>query len=68
MSGAEAGFVISLIASVITIVDATKKVYNAAKDAKGQPEAFRQIAARLPLVIEILRSLKRGHRRSTRRL
>jgi F0F1-type ATP synthase delta subunit len=56
MSGAEAGFVIGLISGVISIIEATKTVYDAAKDAKGQPEAFRQVAARLPLVIEILRS------------
>jgi hypothetical protein len=58
MSGAEAGFVVGLIASVISIIEATKTVYDAVKDAKGQPEAFRQVAARLPLVIEILHSAK----------
>jgi F0F1-type ATP synthase delta subunit len=58
MSGAEAGFVVGLIASVISIIEATKTVYNAAKDAKGQPEAFRQVAARLPLANEILHSAK----------
>jgi hypothetical protein len=58
MSGAEVGFVVGLIASVISIIEATKTVYDAAKDAKGQPEAFRQVAARLPLVIEILHSAK----------
>ncbi|TEY63628.1 hypothetical protein BOTCAL_0153g00160 [Botryotinia calthae] len=56
MSGAEAAFIIGVISSVISIIEATKKVYDAAGDAKGQPEAFRQVAARLPLVIEILRS------------
>jgi hypothetical protein len=56
MSGAEAGFVVGLISGVISIIEATKTVYDAAKDAKGRPEAFRQVAARLPLVIEILRS------------
>ena len=58
MSGAEAGFVVGLISGVISIIEATKTVYDAAKDAKGQPEAFRQVAARLPLVIEILHSAK----------
>jgi uncharacterized protein YoxC len=58
MSGAEASFVISLISGVISIIEVTKTVYDAAKDAKGQPEAFRQVAARLPLIIEILRSAK----------
>jgi len=53
MSGAEAGFVVGLISGVISIIEATKTVYDAAKDAKGQPEAFRQVAA---LVIEILHS------------
>jgi hypothetical protein len=56
MSGAETGLVIGLISGVISIIETTKTVYDAAKDAKGQPEAFRQVAARLPLVIEILQS------------
>jgi hypothetical protein len=56
MSGAEAGFVIGLIGSLISIIEGAKRVYDAAGDAKGQPEAFRQVAARMPLVIEILRS------------
>lgn len=34
MSGAEAGFVIRLISGVISIIEATKTVYNAAKDTK----------------------------------
>lgn len=58
MSGAEAAFVVGLISGVISIIDATKTVYDAAKGAKGQPEAFRQVAVRLPLVIDILRSAK----------
>ncbi|KAH7303151.1 hypothetical protein BKA65DRAFT_240037 [Rhexocercosporidium sp. MPI-PUGE-AT-0058] len=56
MSGAEAAFVIGLISGVISIIDATKTVFDAAGDAKGQPKAFRQVVARLPLIIEILRS------------
>jgi hypothetical protein len=56
MSGAEAGFVVGLISGVISIIEATKTVYDAANDAKGQPEAFRRVAARLPLIIEILYS------------
>lgn len=60
MSGAEAGFVIGLISGVISIIEATKTVSDAAGDAKGQPEAFRQVAARLPLVVEILRSAEKG--------
>ena len=56
MSGDEAGLVVGLIPGIISIIEATKKVYDAAKDAKGQPDAFRHLAARLPLVITILQS------------
>jgi hypothetical protein len=56
MSGAEAGFIIGLISGVISIIEAAKTVYDAAGEAKGQLEVFSQVAARLPLVIEILRS------------
>jgi uncharacterized membrane protein len=40
MSSAKAGFVIGLISGVISIIKATKTVFNAAKDAKGQPKVF----------------------------
>jgi hypothetical protein len=50
----EAGTLVSLISGVITIIDATRTVYDATKDAQGQPQAFRQVAARLPLVKDIL--------------
>jgi hypothetical protein len=60
MSGAEASFIIGLISGVISIIEAAKKVYDAAGDAKGQPEAFRQVTARLPLVIDILRSVEKS--------
>lgn len=56
ISGAEAVFVVGLILGVILIIDATKTVFDAARDAKGQPEAFRQVAVRLLLIIEILRN------------
>ena len=54
MAGVEAAFVLSLISSVISICEATKTIYEAAKDSKGQPEAFRQVNAQLGLVIAIL--------------
>lgn len=57
MSGAE---VIGLISSVIAIIGAAKTVYDAAADAKGQPEEFGQVATRLPLIIGLLESSKRG--------
>jgi hypothetical protein len=51
---AEAAFVLGLISSIIQIVDGAKQVFDAVKDAHGQPEAFRQVYARLPLINEIL--------------
>jgi hypothetical protein len=50
----EAGAVLSLISGLITIIDATKTIYDGARDTKGQPDAFRQVAARLPLVEAVL--------------
>ncbi|RYP06507.1 hypothetical protein DL765_009461 [Monosporascus sp. GIB2] len=47
MSGAE---VIGLISGIIAIVSATIKVYAAAANASGLPEAFNDVATRLPLV------------------
>ncbi|KFY87014.1 hypothetical protein V500_07258 [Pseudogymnoascus sp. VKM F-4518 (FW-2643)] len=53
MSSAGAA-VVGLISGVISIIEATKTIYDAAKDVKGQPETFRQVHARLVLVIGIL--------------
>ena len=58
MSGAEAFAVLGVISAIISIVDASKKVYDAAKDTKGLPEAFREVADRLPIVESILGSAK----------
>ena len=53
MSGAE---VIGIISSIIAIVGATAKLYAAATDASGLPEAFRDVAKRLPLVQKTLQA------------
>lgn len=45
-----ASLIFGLISGIITAVDATKKVYDAAKDAAGLPAAFRAVANRLPTV------------------
>ncbi|RYO74334.1 hypothetical protein DL764_010859 [Monosporascus ibericus] len=55
MSGAE---VIGLISGIIAIISATVKVYGAATDASGLPEAFRDVAKRLPLVQETLQTAR----------
>jgi hypothetical protein len=57
MSGAEAIAVLGVISSVIAIVDGTKQVYDAASNAAGLPEAFREVAGRLPLVRNFLGSI-----------
>ncbi|KAK4139671.1 uncharacterized protein C8A04DRAFT_40548 [Dichotomopilus funicola] len=51
MSGAE---VIGIISGIIAIIDATIKISKAANDASGLPEAFRDVALRLPLVSKTL--------------
>lgn len=56
MSGAE---VLGIISAVITIIDTIKQLYDGAHahDSTGLPEAFREVAARLPLVRKILESV-----------
>jgi alkaline phosphatase len=59
MSGlGEAGIVIGLISGIVAIVNTTKKIYDAANDAEGLPGAFREVAAKLPVVIDILDNAK----------
>lgn len=51
MSGAaEASLVIGLISGTITIIEAAKKIYQAAKGVSGLPEDFRAVAQKLALV------------------
>lgn len=54
MSGAE---VLGIIAAVIGIVDGINQLYHAANDTTSLPEAFREVASRLPLVLDILNSV-----------
>jgi len=58
MSGAEAIVVLGVISSIISIVDGTKQIYDAATNVQGLPEAFRDVAGRLPIVRNILGSAK----------
>ncbi|MCJ1398835.1 hypothetical protein MMC11_002036 [Xylographa trunciseda] len=58
MSGAEALVVLGVIQAIISIIDGTKQVYDTAKNAQGLPEAFREVAGRLPIVRNILESAK----------
>lgn len=56
MSGAEAIAVLGAISSVIAIISTSKQVYDGASNAEGLPAAFREVARRLPITKEILRS------------
>jgi hypothetical protein len=56
MSGAETVAVLGVISSIISIIDGTKQVYDAATSAEGLPEAFREVAGRLPIITNILRA------------
>jgi hypothetical protein len=58
MSGAEAIAILGLISLIISVVDRTKQVYDAATSAEGLPEAFREVAGRLPIVTNILDASK----------
>lgn len=61
MSGGEAALVLGLISSIITIIDTTKKVYDAATNKTGLPKAFVECAEKLPLVKNILESIEKGN-------
>lgn len=54
MSGAEVVAILGLIASIISIIDGTKQVYDTAISAEGLPGAFREVADRLPIITNIL--------------
>lgn len=56
MSGAE---VLGIISAVISIVDATFKVYNAARDETGLPPNFKTVATKLPLISTLLEGAER---------
>ncbi|PSK34861.1 hypothetical protein B9Z65_1444 [Elsinoe australis] len=55
MSGAEAITVVGLIAAVITIIDTSRSLYDAAGSARGLHEAFRAVSQNISLVLTILR-------------
>ncbi|KFY02662.1 hypothetical protein O988_02002 [Pseudogymnoascus sp. VKM F-3808] len=54
MSGAEAGLVLGIISAIISIIDATKKVYEAVEDEAGLPTNFKKSATKLPLILKLL--------------
>lgn len=51
--------VLGIISAVISIVDATSKVYNATKDKTGLPPNFKTVATKLPLLSRLLEDAER---------
>ena len=58
MTGAEALAVLGGSSSIITIFEGIRQVYETAKNAQGLPQAFHDVAGRLPFVRDILASAK----------
>ncbi|KAH8587988.1 WD40-repeat-containing domain protein [Bisporella sp. PMI_857] len=60
MSGiGEASLALGIISSIISIVDATKQVYEAVEDEVGLPANFKKSATKLPLILKLLEDAER---------
>ncbi|KFZ01814.1 hypothetical protein V500_00606 [Pseudogymnoascus sp. VKM F-4518 (FW-2643)] len=60
MSGVgEAGLVLGIISAIISIIDATKQVYEAVDDEAGLPTNFKKSATKLPLISKLLEDAER---------
>jgi hypothetical protein len=66
MSGAEAITVLGLISSVITIIETSRDLYDAASSVEGLHEAFRAVSQNIPLVLNILRDCKKVQEQTDR--
>lgn len=58
MSGAEVITIVGLISSVISLIETSRSLYDAANDAEGLHEAFRAVALNVPLVLNILKGCR----------
>jgi N-terminal domain on NACHT_NTPase and P-loop NTPases len=55
MSGVgEASLVLGIISSILSIIDATNKFYEAVEDEAGLPTNFKKSAAKLPVISKLL--------------
>lgn len=60
MSGiGEASLVLSIISSIISIIDATKQIYEAVEDEAGLSTNFKKSAMKLPLIAKLLEDVER---------
>ena len=64
MSGAEPAAVLGMISSIIAVIEASQKIYEAAKNAQGLHEAFRKVAENVPLVLNTLREAKKVQKKA----
>lgn len=42
---------LALVSSLISIITAAKQLYDGAKDSSELPQAFKDVATRLPLIV-----------------
>lgn len=61
----EASTIIGLASGCIALVQATKKIYDAAKDVHGLHQAFREVAKRLSLVGKIIQQIETQYKDTT---
>jgi alkaline phosphatase len=60
MSGVgEASLVLGIISSILSIIDATKQVYESLEDDAGLPTNFKKSATKLPLISKLLEDAER---------
>lgn len=60
MSGVgEASLVLGMVSAIISIIDATKQVYEAVEDEMGLPKNFKKSATKLPLISKLLEDAER---------
>jgi hypothetical protein len=55
----EASLILGIISSIISIIDATKQVYEAVEDEAGLPTNFKKSATKLPLISKLLEDAER---------
>ena len=60
MSGfGEASLVLGIISSIISVINATKRIYEAIEDEAGLPTNFKKSATKLPLIAKLLEDVER---------
>jgi alkaline phosphatase len=57
--GGEASLVLGIISSIISIIDATKQVYEAVEDEASLPTNFKKSGTKLPLISKLLEDAER---------